>query len=87
MSYPTGMSAGTGFHYNKVAAQMQQYLNNNTAPRRNQYAAPSHAAYFPQGEAIASHLVQFGAQRMGVPPMIANELSGIAIGLMRNVLT
>ncbi|UJR22843.1 hypothetical protein I4U23_025873 [Adineta vaga] len=85
MNYPTGMSAGTGMHYNKVASQMQNYLHSSS--RRSQYAAPAYGQYFPQGEAIASHLIQYGAQRMGVPPMVANEISGMAFGLMRNVLS
>ncbi|CAF0777073.1 unnamed protein product [Adineta steineri] len=90
MSYPTGMNRGTSNHFNKVASQMQAYLNNNSrrpaaqSYSRQQYA-PARQQEIP-GEAIASHLVQYSAHRMGLPPALANEFSGIAMGLLRNVL-
>ena len=84
MSYPTGMNMNTGAHYNKVAGQMQAYLHNSS--RQAPYQSPYYSPYSQQEE-LASQLFQYGAQRMGVPPMIANELGGFARNMMRNVLS
>ena len=77
MNYPTGMGASTGHHYHNVAAQMQAYMH---SPRQNHYPF--------QGQFIgAPQALQFGAQRMGVNPMIVNEFGGLARNFMRNLLT
>lgn len=80
MNYPTGMSAGTGNHYNNVAAQMHAYMNNpmqrNPSPYQGQF-----------GGGVPSQLLHYGAQRMGVNPMIANQVGGFARNFMRNILS
>jgi len=84
MNYPTGMGASTGNHYHNVAAQMHGYLNSpthqNPIPFQGQFVAGI-------GGRMASQALQLGAQRMGLPPMIANEVGGLARNLMRNILS
>jgi hypothetical protein len=78
MNYPTGMGLSTGHHYHNVAAQMHAYMNN-----------PMQQNYSPiQGRfSGASQALQFGAQRMGVNPMLANDVGGFARSFMRNILS
>ena len=85
MSYPTGMGRGTGMHYQNVAAQMQNYLQAPAQRRGYSYAqSPYYGAPAPM---IASEAFRYGAQRMGVNPMVVNDLGGFARGFMRNLLS
>jgi len=93
MNFPTGMNPGTGMHYNKIAAQMQAYLNNpqqrgrspSPFPGRQRGTSPSP---FPGAVGnVAAQVVQFGAQKIGVNPMIVNEVGGVARDIMRRVLS
>ena len=83
MSYPTGMGAGTGNHYNNVAAQMHAYMNNPM--QRN--ASPFQGQFGGGGGRGPSQFLHYGAQRMGVNPMIANQVGGLARNFMRNILS
>ena len=42
---PTGMGAGTGMYYNKVQAEMQQYLNGGGGGNRNRSRAAPRGAH------------------------------------------
>ena len=84
MRNPTGMGAGTGHHYRNVAAQMQAYLKK--PQKRTAYAGGRHQSYQIQEQAaIAQQYLHYGAQRMGVPPSIADEINGLAMDMMRNI--
>lgn len=83
MNYPTGMGAGTGNHYNNVAAQMHAYMNNPM--QRN--ASPFQGQFGGGGGRVASQFLQYGAQRMGVNPMMVNQVGGVARNIMRNILS
>ncbi len=83
MNYPTGMNVGTGNHYYNVAGQMHAYLNSPT--QRN--GSPFQGQFVAGGGRMASQALQFGAQRMGVNPMIVNGVGGFARNLMRNILS
>jgi len=80
--YPTGMGAGTGNHYHNVAAEMHAYLNN---PVRR-YSSPYQGQYYT-GLTAASQALQYGAYRMGVDPIMVNEVGGLARSLMRNIIS
>lgn len=75
MNYPTGMHAGTGMHYNNVAARMQAYLRSPRLERRSPSPFP------------AAQIFQHYPQRMGFNPMVANEIGAMARGVMRNILS
>ena len=78
---------GTGSHYHNVAAQMHDYVN-NPYPQRQGYASQPY--YSPAGGAmpmIASQVIQYGAQRLGVDPVVINQVGGFARTFMRNVLS
>jgi hypothetical protein len=81
MNYPTGMGVGTGNHYHNVAAQMHGYLNNpmqrNASPFQGQFG----------GGNVASQVFQYGAQRIGVNPMMVNQVGGFARNLMHNIIS
>ncbi len=81
MNYPTGMGVGTGNHYHNVAAQMQAYLHNPA--QQNHYNFQGQYG----GQNVASQVLQYGAHRMGVNPMIVNEVGGLARNFMRNILS
>jgi len=88
MSYPTGMGAATGNHYNNVAAQMQAYLNNGGGGGGHLHSAHGHMHQFQpsQGLAFASNALHSGAQHLHFDPLIANDLGGFARRFMRNLM-
>lgn len=79
MNYPTGMDAHTANHYNNVAANMHAYLN---SPMQSPYAYQG----FPGRYGGVSQMIHYGAQRLGVNPMVVDEVGGLARGLMRSIL-
>jgi hypothetical protein len=81
MRYPTGMGFNTGHHYHNVAAQMNAYVNHPV-----QHNHHSFQGYFPQ-QVGASQFLQYGAQQIGVNPMVVNQLGGFARGFMHNILS
>lgn len=90
MSYPTGMGAATGNHYNNVAAQMQAYLNNGGGGGGGHlHSAHGHMHQFQpsQGLAFASNAFHSGAQRFGVDPLLlnVNDVGEFARRFVRNL--
>ena len=85
MSYPTGMGANTGMHYQNVAAQMHSYMNTPPGSYGRSYSRPSYGS--SSAPAIASQVFRYSAQQMGVNPAIANNLGGFARSFVRNVLS
>ncbi len=92
MSYPTGMGAATGNHYNNVAAQMQAYLNNGGGSGgsggQHLHSAHGHVhrSHPSQGLAYASHAGYSGAQLLGLDPIVSNDVGTFARMFMRNLL-
>ena len=80
MSYPTGMSYQTGDHYNRVAAQMDSYLN--SYPQYHH----SHSGY-AMAAPIAGEIARHGAQRMGMDPFVAHQFGGFIQSFARNLLS
>jgi hypothetical protein len=86
MSYPTGMGAATGNHYNNVAAQMHAYLNNGGGGHLHSAYGQMHQFQPSQGVAFASNAFHSGAQHLGVDPLISNDVGGFARRFMRNLM-
>lgn len=88
MSYPTGMGAVTGSHYNNVAAQMNSYLNHggSDGPRLHSAHGNIHQFQPTQVMAHASRAAHNGAYIMGVDPIITNDFAGFSRLFMRNLL-
>lgn len=90
MSYPTGMGAATGNHYNNVAAQMHAYLNNGGSSGGGSGGLHMAHGHFHQHQ--PSHGVAYasngygGGHSFGVHPVIANDVGGFARRFMRNLL-
>jgi hypothetical protein len=74
MHHPTGMGHSTAHHYNSVAAHMHSYL----------HGPMQQSPYF---DAASQMFLQYGAQRMGINPMVANEIGGLARQFMHHVLS
>lgn len=81
MSYPTGMGANTGMHYQNVASQMHSYMHTPPAS----YGRASYGS--PSAPALASQMFRYSAQQIGVNPAIANNFGGFARSFVRNVLS
>jgi hypothetical protein len=86
MSYPTGMGANTGMHYQNVAAQMQSFMNPTPQRYDHSYGGGGFAGN-SMGPAIASQAFRYGAQRIGFNPVVVNNFSGFARSFVRNVLS
>ena len=74
----TGMNGQTNAHYHRVAAQMQDFMNQRSYG--NSYGYQN----LPVNPA---QIVNYGAQRLGVNPVVANQIGTFARGLMRNILS
>ncbi|UJR16932.1 hypothetical protein I4U23_003830 [Adineta vaga] len=87
MSVPTGMSNNTVLHWNHVAAQLNNYFNQNNG--RQMYAAHGNMHQFQPSHGIA-HAPRFvgnnGYQRMPVRPAMNNNVDDIARNRVRHLL-
>jgi hypothetical protein len=87
MSYPTGMGLATGAHYNNVANQMQNYLNNNnSSPHLQPASGHVHQHHHSRAPAFASHGYPTGGSVLGFDPVIMNDVGGFARTFMHNLL-
>lgn len=90
MSFPTGMSPGTGLHYQNVAAQMQAYVNNGGG--HSPHGSGMHPVYGGMYQQHHSHPMpmapppQYGGGMRFVDPVIANDPGEFARRFMRNLL-
>ncbi|UJR26106.1 hypothetical protein I4U23_007452 [Adineta vaga] len=88
MSVPTGMSPSTGMHYQNIAAQMQQYVNNPHSSSHHSHGQ-LHSAFGGVHQFQPTHGVAYAsraATRFGVDPVITNDVGGFARSFMRNLL-
>ncbi|CAF1124732.1 unnamed protein product [Adineta steineri] len=85
MSAPTGMSAGTGLYYNDVAAQMEQYLNNNTGHQLHSARGYAHHPQATHGTAYASHMPSTGTAYATYMPNSRPHYSGINHAMNQDV--
>ena len=76
MNYPTGMGASTGLHYNRVAAQMQAYVNNSGG--NNLYGA--------YGNLYQPALSRSAAMMSHVDPVVASDITGFGRKFMRHLI-
>ena len=74
MSHPTGMGANTGLRYNRIAAEMMDFVNNNGQQPRSR-RAPSQRRYAPAADHYARD------------PVVGYGVRDFAIRFVRNLLT
>jgi hypothetical protein len=87
MSYPTGMGAATGNHYNNVAAQMQAYLNHShSQPSLQPAGGHFHQHHHSHGPAFASHAYGNHGSYFGIDPVIGSDVGEFSRAFMRNLL-
>ncbi|CAF2082265.1 unnamed protein product [Rotaria magnacalcarata] len=87
MNFPTGMSTGTGLHYENVAARMHSYVNHNGGHHLQHVNGGFHQMPVSRGAAYASNNYYGGSRHFGIDPVIANDVNGFARTFMRHLFT
>ncbi|CAF2737912.1 unnamed protein product [Rotaria sp. Silwood2] len=83
------MGRHTGRHYNNVAAQMHAYLNNPGYQYPHygyDYYGGGYGGGYDLGYGGGASLFQYGAQQIGVDPMLVTDVGRFARSFMYNLL-
>lgn len=74
-------------HYQNIAAQMHSYVNHSNGSGMGHALHPAHGGMhqFQPTHAMA-YASRAAAHRMGINPVIVNDVGGFARSFMRNLL-